>query len=80
MKLSIEIDSENDDCSTRQNLIRILETLLPKLYTADSERSNTIFDINGNNVGTFSISDEDEYDEGLEGFDDDENEFDELED
>lgn len=66
MKLSIRIDSENEACSTREDVRAILSRLINsgKLSNAESGQEYTIRDLNGNTVGSycmnFSIEDEEE--------------------
>jgi hypothetical protein len=65
MKLVINIDSNNAACSTREDVCRILERLLPKIRLAGTESKHTIRDDNGNQVGYYSISaDDEDEDEG----------------
>lgn len=63
MKLSIEIDSDNVGCGKREQIVRIVEKLLPKIRLADVESKHAIRDENGNTVGWYSISAEDEDEE-----------------
>jgi hypothetical protein len=60
MKLTIKIDSENEDCRTREDVCAIMEELLPKIRLAGTETKHGIKDLNGNTVGWYRISKDDE--------------------
>jgi hypothetical protein len=62
MQLSITIDSENEACSTRQDVCQILEKLLPKIRLAGTDSVHAIKDENGNKVGYYTISADDSED------------------
>lgn len=63
MKLSIHIDSENDACRTREDVLEILARVSDKLRLAGTESKHKILDANGNSVGWYSISADDEEEE-----------------
>lgn len=56
MKLSITIDSDNDACQTKSEVIALLKKTIEKIKNA-SERldGGRILDINGNSVGEWEI-------------------------
>ena len=60
MKFSIEIDSENAACSCRADILSILENVVQKVRFAGVERKHSILDYNGNYVGIYHISADDE--------------------
>lgn len=60
MKFSIEIDSENAACSCREDILSILENVVKKVRLAGVETKHRIFDCNGNRVGWYQISADDE--------------------
>ena len=60
MKFSIEIDSENAACSNREEVCDILQNLVYKIRLAGVESKHTIYDYNGNRVGWYQISADDE--------------------
>lgn len=60
MKLEISIDSENEACKTRAGVLEILDGVQNRLRFASAGSTFKILDVNGNAVGTFCISEEDE--------------------
>lgn len=72
MRLMITIDSENSGCRTRQDVCEILERLLPKIRLAGTESKHKILDINGQSVGHYSISADDEDEDEEESEDENE--------
>lgn len=63
MKFTLKIDSDNAACATRDDVLDILENILPKIRLAGTESQHTIRDTNGNKVGFYSISADDECEE-----------------
>lgn len=59
MKLTINIDSENEACRTRNDLADIVRRLASKIGHAESYSTHPIRDANGNTVGSFFMSEED---------------------
>lgn len=78
MKLTIEIDSDNVGCETREDLCDIVARLVAKIRLAGTGSQHAIRDINGQTVGHYSVSgdEHDDYGKGYEE-DDDEDESDE---
>lgn len=62
MKLSIQIDSENESCTTREELCRMVQTILPRIRTAEPGTKCKILDVNGNTVGSYVVSGDEEED------------------
>ncbi len=60
MKLSIHIDSENAACRTREDVLEILDNVRDCLRLAGTDTKHKILDTNGNVVGWYSISADDE--------------------
>ena len=60
MKFSIEIDSDNAACSCREDILSILENVVRKVRLAGTETKHRILDYNGNYVGFYQISADDE--------------------
>ena len=66
MKLMIQIDSENDACRTREDILSILDDVSDRLRLAGTCSKHNILDRNGNYVGWYSISADDPQDDSCE--------------
>lgn len=63
MRLELTIDSDNDACTTREDLCDIVSRFVPKLRLAGTGSKHAIRDINGNTVGWYRVTGDEHVDE-----------------